>query len=540
MTRVHVTGHRNPDLDSVGSAIGYAELMQRLHPGDEYLPARLGEVNAQTAWALERSGAPSPALLGHIMLRVRDVMQERVVTADADAPVRDVGLAMAEHGLDLIPIVDRDGALVGVVTERNLARAYIRESRGASAFGDRPVSVQAMKSVLGGEILAGDDREFSGRLWVISMDVGGMGRLIEKGDLVVIGDRPDAQRRALELGVSVLVTSNGVAPRDDVLAQARERDVSVLVTPLDSYVAGRMIGLAVPCRTLMRRDPLTVTPDDLLRDIAEQVMDVDYRAAIALDAERVPVAIVNRSDLVNPEPRRVLLVDHAEQAQSVPGVEEADIVEILDHHHVGSIETRIPVKATFDPVGSTATLVVERFRQEGREPKRPTAVMLLAAVLSDTVILTSPTTTDRDRQVIRYLEESLELEAEAFGREMFEETSDVSRLSAEEIIGRDTKEYDLAAGRTMAIGQVETVGTALAERSAELLEALEGGRAKKEYALFALMITDITSSATKLLIAGDASLPARAFGIDAADGVIELPGVMSRKKQVAPKLLSAA
>jgi manganese-dependent inorganic pyrophosphatase len=243
---------------------------------------------------------------------------------------------------------------------------------------------------------------------------------------------------------------------------------------------------------------------------------------------------------VNPHPRRVLLVDHAEQAQSVPGIEGAEIVEILDHHHIGSIETRIPVKATFDPVGSTATLVVERFRREGREPRRPTATMLLAALLSDTVVLTSPTATDRDHRVVEYLEELLELDARAFGMEMFEASSDASDLGAAEIVGRDAKEYATAAGHTIAIAQFETVGSGLLDRKDELLDALEAERGKRGYALSALMITDIVSCNTELLVAGDTTPVERAFGVRAHDSTLDLPGVMSRKKQVAPKLLAHA
>ena len=169
----------------------------------------------------------------------------------------------------------------------------------------------------------------------------------------------------------------------------------------------------------------------------------------------------------------MLLVDHAEQAQSVIGVEHAEIVEILDHHHIGSIETRIPVRATFDPVGSTATLVIERFRQSGMEPSRPCATLLLGAILSDTVILNSPTTTERDRAVIEYLEQVLALDATAFGREMFEQTSDLTRVAAEDIVTRDAKDYDAGGGQTLRIVQVETVGQTLDERRDELLRALD-------------------------------------------------------------------
>jgi manganese-dependent inorganic pyrophosphatase len=289
----------------------------------------------------------------------------------------------------------------------------------------------------------------------------------------------------------------------------------------------------------MDREPLTVGPDDLLADVAEQVIDVDYRAAVALDdGSHCPVGLVTRSDLVNPTPRRVVLVDHAEQAQSVPGVEEAEILEILDHHNIGSIETRIPVLATFDPVGSTATLVIERFRHNGMEPSRAAATMLLGAVLSDTVILNSPTTTERDRAVVAYLERVLALDATEFGREMFQSTSDVSGLPAQAIVTRDAKEYH-AAERTLSVAQIEIVGKGLRERTEELLSELENQRAARGHVLSALMVTDILSKSTDLLVAGDRAPVERAFGRPMADGVLELPNVMSRKKQVVPPLLAA-
>jgi manganese-dependent inorganic pyrophosphatase len=310
-------------------------------------------------------------------------------------------------------------------------------------------------------------------------------------------------------------------------------------SPLDTYVSARMVTLAAPCHGLMDSDPLTAGRDDLLADVAEQVKDVHYRAAVAVDAARRPIGLVTRSDLVGPAPRRVLLVDHAEAAQSVPGIEEAEIVEILDHHHIGSIETRVPVTATFDPVGSTATLVTERFRQNGLEPSRPTAMMLLAAVLSDTVILRSPTATARDHAVVEYLGRALSLDATEFGREMFEKSSDTSGVPIDELVTRDVKQYQAAGGQLIGIAQVETVGTGLLERKDELLAAMSAEQERQGYPFYALMVTDILSEETHLLVAGDKGAVERALGERAKDGVIELPGVISRKKQVAPELMAA-
>jgi manganese-dependent inorganic pyrophosphatase len=364
-----------------------------------------------------------------------------------------------------------------------------------------------------------------------------MGQSMETGDIVVIGDRRRGQRRAIELGAGVLVVSNGVRPEDEVLRMAEERGTTVILSPLDSYVTSRMIQLSVPCWEVMTENPLTVNPDTLITDITDQVMEIHYRAAVAVDEDNAPIGIVTRTDLVNPEPRRVLLVDHAEVGQSVDGVEEAQIVEILDHHHIGNVETRSPIPAIFDPVGSTATLISERYRARGLEPTEPSAKMLLAAVLSDTVILNSPTTTERDHEVVKYLEDLLGVDAKEFGMEMFEASSDVSGLSAEEIVNRDAKEYG-SGGATMCIAQVETVGKGLLERKDELLAALEEIRQSNGYLFAALMVTDIIDQGTELLCAGDCAPIEKAFDARAKDGVIDLPGVMSRKKQVAPKLLA--
>jgi manganese-dependent inorganic pyrophosphatase len=532
-----VTGHRNPDLDSVGSAIGYAELLGRTGE-DEYRPARLGEVNAQTAWALERAGAEAPELLRHVKLRVRDVMVACEVTADAEDPVRGAGLAMAAHGLDVVPVLDGEGAVAGVLSEGALARRYIRESRDASDFSARPVQLQAVCDVLDGEILVTGDGDVSGRLWVLAMEAQALKDIVRKGDIAVAGDLPATQLAAIELGVDLLVLSNGTRPSDDVIEAARAARINLIVSPLDSYVSARMIQLAVPVGRIMDPDPLTVEPDDVLEDVTPEILDVEYRTAVVVDPRRRPLGLVGRSARVSPAPRKVVLVDHAEESQSAPGIDQAEIVEILDHHHIGSIETHLPVRATFDPVGSTATLVTERFAAAGLEPSPPAATMLLAAVLSDTVVLTSPTVTDRDRRAAATLGEQIGEDPERFGRAMFEASSDVSELSGGEIVGRDAKTYELERERTAVVGQVEVVGDELLARLPELREALESVREAGGHTIAALMVTDIVARVTTLVVAGEVERVERAFGEKAGeDGEIALPGVMSRKKQVAPKIL---
>jgi manganese-dependent inorganic pyrophosphatase len=440
--------------------------------------------------------------------------------------------------MDLVPVLDDDGALIGVVTSRTLARRYVRESRGGSTLHDAPTFIHSIVEVLEGELVAGDDKLLAGRVWVHSMSADDPTG-ISAGDAVVVGNRPDAQRLVIDHSVALLVISNGAKPTPEVLDRARARGTAVVVSPLDTYVSGRMITLAAPCRALMEVEPLTAMEEDLLSDVSDQIRAVHYGAAVVIDAEHRPVGLITRSDLVHPPRRRVLLVDHAEEAQSVVGVEQAEIVEILDHHHIGAIETRIPVRATFDPVGSTATLVVERFRQNGMEPSRRSALLLLCAILSDTVILNSPTTTERDHAVVRYLESALGVDGRELGREMFETTADVSEASAAEIIGRDAKTYQTRGGGKICVAQIEVVGWGLLERADELRGAMSRECSNRGLLLFALMVTDVLSHGTELLVAGEVAAAARAFDADDRDGTIDLPGVMSRKKQVAPRLLAA-
>ena len=268
-----------------------------------------------------------------------------------------------------------------------------------------------------------------------------------------------------------------------------------------------MVTLSEPCRALAEADPLTVGADDLVHDIADQIKDVHYRAVVAVDRDGKPIGVVTRSTSSTRRRAASCSSTTASAPRPSPGIEEAEIVEILDHHHIGSIETKLPVRAVFDPVGSTSTLVVERFRQAGAEPAASTAMMLLGAIVSDTVLLTSPTTTERDRTATSYIERLLTVDAQEFGREMFEESSDVADVPAADLVRRDLKEYELDNGKTLSVAQIETVGRAVFERAPELREAAEARRARHSDVLFALMLTDILAQHTLLVVTGNEGSP---------------------------------
>ena len=462
VARIYVTGHRNPDTDSIASAVGYAELSGRLDPRNEYVPVRLGELNEQTRWVLERSGAPEPELLPHVMLRVCDVMRTRFPLADHREPVRQVGLIMAREEVDLVPVVD-DGGRAGRRDDRARARAPVRARVARGVEARRAHRGRRDRRRAGGRAAgrrAG--RAGTGRVWVLAMATESLPMGFAAGDVVVVGDRPDAQRIAIEVGVGLLVITNGSAAEPDVLELARARGTAVVASPLDTYVSARMITLSAPCRALMDREPLVVAPRRPgrrhHRDRQGRRLPRGGRGRRATGARSASSPARTSS---TPSRGGCCSSTTPSRRRACMGVEHAEIVEILDHHHIGSIETRVPVRATFDPVGSTATLVIERFRQSGMEPSGPAATLLLGAILSDTVILNSPTTTDRDRAVIEYLERVLAWTRPAFGREMFEQHVRPLARAAEDIVARDAKDYNAGGGQTLRIAQVETVGQTL-------------------------------------------------------------------------------
>ena len=450
---------------------------------------------------------------------------------------------MAPEGMDLVPIVDDDGVLTRLLTERG-ARAALhpRVARGLAAgradagrLDRRRARGRAARrrrravEIAGPRLGAGD-----------ALDVARARSSPATSSSSATGPTP--QQRAIERRHRAARAQQRHAARpSEILELAAEHGTCVVTSPLDSYVTSRMITLSEPCRALAEADPLTVGKDDLVRDIADQIKDVHYRAAVAVDRDGKPVGVVTRSDLVNPEPRRVLLVDHGERAQSVPGIEEAEIVEILDHHHIGSIETKLPVTAIFDPVGSTATLVIERFRQADAEPTEPTATMLLGAIVSDTVLLTSPTTTERDRVATRLPRGA------AVARRPAVRPRDVrAQLRRRRRVGRRSRAPRPQGVRARQRPDAER--RADRDRRRRGVRAHRGAarappsarRARHDHVLFAVMLTDILAQHTRLLVAGNEPLAERAFGEPVVDGAIELPGVMSRKKQVAPGLLAAA
>lgn len=540
MGPVLVFGHRNPDNDSICSAVAYAHLKNITDPDAVYVPARLGPVPPETAWVFERFSVDLPDEIAHVRTRVRDAMTAEAVVARTHDNLLTAGRLMREHGVRALPVTGPGGVVKGLLNQSILAELYIGETE-MRGFESMPVSVGRIADVLDGHVLVGDpDLLLSGRVLIGAMEPETMVSYIAAGDTLIVGDRRRTQPLAIEAGAACLIISGGHLPGDDVSALARERGCAIVSSPHNTYTTARLVNLGHAVSGVMDTAPLVVGPDALLAEVAEDLMESTHREALVVDDEGRLIGILTRTNLARGVRRRVVLLDHNELSQSAPGVEEAAVVEIVDHHRVGDVQTASPILFLNMPVGSTATIVAERYRELGVAPPEGMAGILLSAVLTDTVLLKSPTTTSLDHAVAERLAERLGVDAIEFGLEMFRARSAGADFSATDAVSTDLKEYR-AGELTIGVAQVETVDTSpYLDRAEEVRAALEELRVRRGFDLAMLLVTDVIREGSEVFASGKVRVAERAFGVDLGAGPAWMDGVLSRKKQIAPRLLHAA
>ena len=539
MGPILVFGHKNPDNDSICSAVAYAHLKNLTDPENVYLPARLGPVPRETAWVFERFGVAIPDVIGHFRTRVLDVMTPDPVTIAANEPMLVAGRSMRERGVRGLPVVDADGRVLGLVSERVLAERYLEETELAG-FQRMPVTVEALARVLDATVVCGDlEVEIAGDVLVGAAEPSTLVARVSPGDTVIVGDRLRTQPAVLSAGSSLLISTGGFVPAEETVALARSRKAAVLVTPHDTYSAARLVALAHPVGDLMDTEVLTVGPETLLAEAAEDLIASPHREAVVTDAEDRVVGILTRTDVARGARRRVVLVDHNEVAQSASGIEDASVVEIVDHHRVGDVETSGPILFLNLPVGSTATIVATRYEQLGEEIPAAMAGILLSAALTDTVLLKSPTTTDTDRRIVSKLAGIAGVDASEFGMEVFRSRSAGEVFSAEAIVGTDAKEFRVG-DRPVLVAQYESVDIApVLDYADDVRAAMQAQLTSRGYDAVVLMVTDIVREGSEILAVGNTRVVERALGISLADGSAWMPGVLSRKKQIAARLVEA-
>ena len=533
MDQIYVTGHRNPDTDSVVSAMAYAALRNAL--GDrQYTAARLGHLSDETRAILDRFGFEAPLLIKNMRTQVQDLEFDVPPILHEAVTVGRAWTAMEEDAhVSAIPITDDEGRLRGMLTAGDIA-AYDMHTIPDPTL--RRVPLFNILSVLEGQLLSETDQvvnTISGEVILALPQGTELPPFREKETILICGHQPEMLRRAVEFGVKCIILCQAELP-EEIRAMARE--TCIISTPYDSYRAVRSIFQAIPVSRLAQKNELQYFHlSDYIDDVREVVLQSRYRSYPILDENEKVVGTLSRYHLIRPRRKRVVLVDHNEAAQSVPGLDQAEILAIIDHHRLADIQTKNPIYVRNEPVGSTTTIVAGMYQERGLMPSAKLAGLMAAAIVSDTVMFKSPTCTPRDRQMAERMAHIAGLSLDQLGQEIFSASAPVDK-PVSELLFTDFKEFHIA-GHDFGISQITCVDSdRQLKRKEEFLSLMERTMHEHSYSMMILMLTDVLLEGSKVLCVGGEDTFNQAFNVELKDHEAFLPRVMSRKKQMVPML----
>ena len=532
-----VIGHKNPDTDSIVSAIALAELKAATGETNVFA-ARAGDLNPQTEFILNYFKMPSPRYLPDVRPKAREIMSVGIVTVSEHAPFHKVLELMREQEVRFMPVLDGDGRPKGVVTLMEIAKRYLEAEQSIEVTTSLKNIVETLGAKVKNDKL--DDKEMTFSVYIGAMSEEAflyiLGGKDPKSCAVIVGDRTDIQKKAIEKGVGLLIVSGGFDVEESVIKAAKEKGVSIIVSPFDSATTSILVRVSTPVRLICDPKVESVSPDELVEDIKFKAASVP--GLVVLDNDGVMQGVITKTDFLKSSSTCLVLVDHNELSQAIDGAEKVNIVEVVDHHRIGNFTCQNPIPFICEPVGSTSTLVAELYRRRGVAIRKDIAGILLGGVLSDTVILKSPTTTDRDIEIVKWLEENSGLDHKKFGAEIFGSAGGIKKRGPEAVVGSDYKVFE-AKGKKFGVGQVETIGfEEFFEEKDKLMAELAKAKDKKELKLSALLVTDIALGTSLLLAIGDKDVMFNLNYPKVKDDIFELKNVISRKKQVLPHILS--
>ena len=542
----YVIGHRNPDADSICSALAYAAFKEaRGEVG--YVAARCGNSNARIDSILARFHHPLPVYLTDVSPRVHDLMAADVFSVTPNATCAEALDLIDRHHITVLPVVSEERKALGSVSLGQLGHFFIPRTNELRAVRQVRTSLARIVRSLQGSVLHTVDQHRLEDLFVRigAMDVRTFWKISEKENilpaqsLIIVGDRRDIQQRAIELGIRALVISGSLSVEPEIVDLARARGVSVISSPYDTATTAWFVRTASTIGGLIDRKFTTLNPDTRIADIRRKFAQSSPHAMMVTSEDGTLQGILTKTDLLKPVPTRLVLVDHNELTQAVPGADEVTITEIIDHHRLGSIATPQPILFINEPVGSTCTIVADLFRRHGLMPTANLAGLMMAGLISDTLLLQSPTSTAKDADVLAWLETIAGLKGKALAEAIFSSGSVILASPPEKVVRSDFKTYD-EDGVRFSVSQVEELGfdnfwlhaPALAKALAEL-------GTDEKLAFACLLVTDINTQNSLMLVKGDAEFIRRiSYAHIEQDEIFDLPGVVSRKKQLIPYLTS--
>ena len=542
-TPIYVIGHRNPDTDAICSAIGYAAFLRESKQADSR-PACCGEISVRTAWVLKQAGLETPKLLLDVRPTAASVARKNVVTAQPHATLLEVNRRMLERDFRSIPVVDDEGRLVGMPSLAEMAELLMPPKHGEDNQHRRVRTslaniAQALDAEKAGT--AEGSRLVEEMILVVAASSAATTRArADQFDprkvVLLVGDRPEIHALALEMGVRCLIVTGGFGLTEEMEAEAREKRIAVVLTDHDTASSAQLIRFSRPIADALRSDYLVFRSGTPLAEVLPQAQASHQPLFPVIDEETgLLMGVFSKSDLIDVPRTKLVLVDHNEFAQAVGGADEAEILEVIDHHRLsGNLRTKEPIRFINEPVGSTSTIVALMYRMRGMTPDKSVALCLCAGMISDTLNLTSPTTTNTDRDILSWLSGLAGIESEQFVKDFFAAGSMLKELSPAAAVESDRKEFS-ENGWRISISQIEELGLdEFWKREGALHQALENVCRARNLHFACLMVTDITEHNSVLLVAGDERLSAAIEYPVKSKSLHHMPGVVSRKKQLFP------
>ena len=541
---VYITGHKNPDTDSIMSAIAYADLKNRL--GEvRAIPIRLGKLNPESRFVLDYFGVDAPKIKESMQLQVKDLDIDTGNIIDPSIAIRNAWDIFQKGEAHSLSVVDADGKIVGIASLSNITRAYM-DVWDDKILGRSKTPIDNIIDVLAAHIinLPENPRSYNGKMTVFAMNEGEENNLedvIIEGDIVISGNRDDYYEFLIKQKVGLIILTHGAVMNEEMVNLARENNVTVLSTEYNSFMTARLLPMTIPISHVMTTDNLVYfTTEDNLDQVRDAMAKSRFRSYPVVDSSERIVGSVSRYHLISSEKKKLILVDHNERNQSIDDIEEAEIQEIIDHHRVANILTTGPVFFRAEPVGSTATIISEMYLESGIRPSKKIAGILCAAIISDTLLFRSPTTTETDKRILDRMSKIADLNPEEFADKMFRAATSLKGKSATDLVEGDVKTFNIA-GEDFRVGQVMTMNPEeLIPIMDELKDLMDKKIKAKNESTFVLVLTDIFNQRSELLVVGEHFDSIREeFGEITERGTINAPGVLSRKKQVIPKLTAA-
>lgn len=539
--KVYVVGHKNPDTDSICSAIAYANLKSKI-TGEDYSPRRAGQLNEETQYVLDHFQVEAPKLLSDLRVQVKDVELRNIEGIKGSVSIKSAWKSMKELNIKTLPVT-RDSKLEGLITIGDIATSYM-DVYDSGILSKARTQYRNIASTIDGTIIAGNPHSYvlNGKVGILASSRKLMSEFVEENDLVILGDRQEAQQHAVDLNVSCMVVCNGARVGEEILKQAEEKEIVIISSPHDAFTVARLINQSIPVKQFMTREGIvSFQMDDYVDDVKDVMARRRFRDFPILDEAGKFLGFISRRRLLNSRRKQVILVDHNEKNQAVDGVEEAEVLEIIDHHRLSSIETMGPVFFRNQPVGCTATIVYQMYQEEGVEVEPVIASLLCSAIISDTLMFRSPTCTPLDERSARKLAEIAGIDIEKLALEMFNAGSNLKGKTAEEICFLDFKQFTVN-DINFGVGQISSMSAEeLREIKTEVSAYLEQARKTQGLDMIFFMLTNIVAESSELLCAGNGAREKMisAFDLKGNPEMIELKCVVSRKKQLVPTLVSA-